>query len=94
MFLLSAEEKQSALSLYRALQYAASKSYKVSPAAIVRKVKEDFRNNANVDLEYFKIMDENTFKELDDWNGTTNATAFIAARIGSVRSIDNVLLKK
>jgi len=92
--LLNEEEKQRALLLYRSLSYAADNAYAAQPEDIINKVQEDFSLNTAVELEYFKLIDQDTFQEIKDWNGTENVVAFIAARIGAVRTIDNVFLKK
>ncbi len=91
--LFSNEERRNALAVYRALQYAAQNAYDLPPEVIVQNVVEEFNNNDQVELEYFKLIDQDTLQELKDWDGHRNSVAFIAARIGAVRSIDNMVLK-
>jgi pantoate--beta-alanine ligase len=49
-------------------------------------------NNGGFRVEYVEIADAANLHPLDEWNGTTPLVALIAAFLGEVRLIDNMLL--
>ena len=88
---LSADEHQQALVLSRALNLAAQ----IFPVKTVGEVKDEVtrlvRQTPGVELEYFEICDQETLQPVTDKNGEP-PVALIAARVGSIRLIDNVIL--
>lgn len=88
---LSVEDKAIALSISKSL-----KTIEDSFNAGIKDVKKlfdiGFANlDKNVELEYLEFVDFNTFKSVDAINSTTICA--MAARVGSVRLIDNILLE-
>lgn len=45
-----------------------------------------------ISLEYLSVVDGKTLQEIQDWQDTKNAVALIAAKIGTVRLIDNLTI--
>lgn len=83
---LSAEERLTALTLSRALTAAARNSS--SPASALAAAKEVFAAEPSVDLDYVELVNPASFAPIaPDFAG--EATAIVAARIGSTRLIDN-----
>ena len=91
--LLTEEHKQSALILYRSLRFLQTNIGSDSPADVVRAIKEDLSSSAISELEYLELLDLDSLLPITKWNQSKNIAAFIAARIGGVRLIDNVVLK-
>ena len=48
---------------------------------------------SGVDLEYFEILDRHNLKSLEMIEGTRGAVICVAAKVGGVRLIDNVILE-
>lgn len=92
--LLSPTQKETALLLYRSLQFAQKQQAKLSAKELVEKVKADFAKEPMAELEYFEFFGTKPFRAVDELANMEEAYAFIAARIGNVRLIDNILLKK
>jgi pantoate--beta-alanine ligase len=89
--LLSAGERRRATALHRALSAvraatSAGASDPASALAAGRAVLE----GAGVDVEYLSLVDPETLEPLRDLRG--DALAVIAARVGSTRLIDNVVI--
>ena len=91
--LLSDEQQNSALVLYRSLQYAQTKMSEHAPADILRSIRTDVDATPFSELEYLELIDLDTLEPVMDWKKSQNVAAFIAARIGGIRLIDNVVLK-
>ncbi|HUH33892.1 MAG TPA: pantoate--beta-alanine ligase [Daejeonella sp.] len=88
---LSADEHQRSLVLSRALKLAAD----IFPKRTITEVKEEVsqfvHQTAGVDLEYFEICDQMTLQPVTAKDGKP-LVALIAAKVGQIRLIDNVLL--
>ncbi|MFP4619707.1 MAG: pantoate--beta-alanine ligase [Bacteroidales bacterium] len=50
----------------------------------------ELNNDRYIDVEYFEIVDEKTLQPIKNWDDTYYRRACIAARVGSVRLIDNL----
>jgi len=89
---LSADEHQRALVLSRALKLAGD-IFPNKPIAEVKKEVSQFVNQiSGVDLEYFEICDQETLQPVAVKNGRP-LVALIAAKVGQIRLIDNVILR-
>lgn len=92
---LSAEERESALVLSRALELLKGRADAHEPLDI-RSAEELVRSAPGVELDYLEVVDPDTLAvraELcQDAPFTGQALAIIAAKVGPVRLIDNVLL--
>lgn len=89
---LSADEHQRALVLSRALKLAGD----IFPNKPIAEVKEEVKRFVNqipgVDLEYFEICDQQTLQPVAAKDGTP-LVALIAAKVGQIRLIDNIILQ-
>ncbi|WP_088890054.1 bifunctional pantoate--beta-alanine ligase/(d)CMP kinase [Leptolyngbya ohadii] len=90
---LSPEERSQATALYRGLQQAeqifeAGRQFRED---LIRAVKEQFSTVPLVQPEYIELVDPDTMNPLEQVEDT--ALLAVAARIGSTRLIDNVLLR-
>ncbi len=89
---LSPSERQHALLLSQGLELARTHRATHSPGAIMAMAGELFRQHGHVRLEYFAIVNPETFEPLTSWDPATPAIALVAAWAGEVRLIDNMRL--
>lgn len=89
--LLSAEERSRALSLHDGLRAAgqAAAAGETSAAALVN-VAREVMDGRGAQVEYVELVDPDTFEPLAEL--TEPALLAVAARVGQVRLIDNVML--
>lgn len=89
---LSAEERDQAVALYHALEQAREQvqAGETSASRIRRHMRRSVGANYLVDLEYARIVDAETMHPVEEIKG--EALALVAARVGSIRLIDNMLL--
>jgi pantoate--beta-alanine ligase len=85
---LNKEDRENALFLYRNLIFAKEKISTLSPMEIKSYVIKNAENNPFVDLEYFELINPATFNPAVE--GDKEIVACVAARVGSVRLIDNI----
>ena len=91
---LSADDRRSALALYRALRLAESLyADGARDASAIRALMANALNAApGVSLDYVSIADAETLAELDEIGDDRPALASLAAQVGGARLIDNVVL--
>lgn len=89
---LSAAEHQQALVLSKALNLARELFADRSIAEIKEEVSRLVNNTPGVTLEYFEICDSQNLQPASAKNGH-NLVALIAAKVGQIRLIDNVILQ-
>lgn len=89
-FRLNEEELLLAVKLYKNLNYCKLMRNQLDIPELLNLVKKDLEQD--FDLEYFKIVDEQSFKELNDWTDSKRPRAFVAANLSGVRLIDNLSL--
>lgn len=89
---LTANQRDTAAFIYRILQEAKNKFGTKSALFIMDWVKDQFENHESLQLEYFKITDENSLQPVLEKDINTTYRAFIAVYAGDVRLIDNILL--
>jgi len=91
---LSASERKKAAVLCRALSsiQAGARAGEARTSQLL-KAGNGILTSAGIKPEYLEIRQADTLNRLDRLNGTTSARAFIAARIGSARLIDNIALE-
>lgn len=88
---LSNSDKQIALSISKAI-FAIRDLYRAGVTDTKKLFDAGLTNlHKNVELEYLEFVDENTFKPLDVVK--SNTICAIAARVGNVRLIDNIVLE-
>lgn len=90
--LLSEAEKRQAELLYKTLKSVKNKSGFASISEIKKYVDQQFRKVKNTKLEYFEIVDLYTLKPMNSWAESTHVIACIAAYVGRVRLIDNMII--
>lgn len=61
-------------------------------AEIKNWVLQEFKEDSDLELEYFEISDPNTLTPSLNWNSSATHIACIAIFVGEVRLIDNILL--
>lgn len=90
---LTSLEKQQAAVLYRSLQKAQQlfKAGTYTSAAIMATVKAELATEPNVQLEYIELVDPNTLMRLEKIEEV--GLLALAARVGSTRLIDNIVLR-
>jgi pantoate--beta-alanine ligase len=90
--LLSEAEKKQAALLYATLKVVKVRAGFATISEIKQYVENQFRKIKNVKLEYFEIVDMYSLKPLKAWAESKNVIACIAAYVGKVRLIDNIIL--
>lgn len=88
---LSEKDRQHALVLSRALHYVADHFNQYSIEALNQRVKALIEEEADVELDYFIIANGNTLLPAS-FKTEGNLVALVAAKVGSTRLIDNVIL--
>lgn len=90
---LSAADRQEAALLYQALSKAREMlQHEENLMAARDKVLELFNSSPRLALEYFEVISTKDFKPLSEINDPGSTALCIAAEIGGVRLIDNLLL--
>ena len=88
---LNETEQQQALALYQSLQHIkAAKS--TTTFALAQKQCEALLQQQHCELEYIALADAETLKPLADFDHQKEMIVLIAARVGAVRLIDNLLI--
>lgn len=88
--LLEESKRKAAPIIYKTLQKAIELASKSGIEDIKRYVFEVFKNNRELELEYFDIVDDNTLQPIQAFSLNSPATACIAVHAGKVRLIDNI----
>ncbi|SIT89563.1 pantoate--beta-alanine ligase [Pontibacter indicus] len=89
---LSEAQRQLAPQLYLALQTAAANLHQKPINAIKSEVAQQLQQEEEIKLEYFEIVDSLTLQPLQDVSGHDEVALCIAAFVGEVRLIDNLLV--
>jgi pantoate--beta-alanine ligase len=90
--LLTEEEKEKATILYKTLIKVKTDSLSKSLEFVNLEALNTLKNNKNLVLDYFSIVDANTLVELKEWDNSKNVMVLIAATFGKIRLIDNMLI--
>lgn len=92
--LLSNEERESALSIYRALKRAAElyASGEKNTRSIIKEMHRILNEGGIYRIDYISIVDPETLEELEVIEPHSNPSAAVAAWVGSTRLIDNLAL--
>ncbi len=91
--LLTKKEREKATILYSFLLEAKRLIHMLSPIEIEKTVITKFTNIEGIELEYFKILTDQTLSKTKKTNDKEKYRAFIACNIGKVRLIDNIALE-
>ena len=90
--LLTIEEREKAIILPEALNNSKKHFQFHDPKTVKNLIIESFNKQDQVQLEYFEIVDEESLKPINHKSSDNKAVACIAAKIGKVRLIDNMIL--
>jgi pantoate--beta-alanine ligase len=88
---LSAEERAVAPLIYQALLNAKDLANK-SPVSEVKKISIAMMESKGFRVDYFEIANAETLQPVESWEETSRVIACVAAFLGSVRLIDNMIL--
>jgi pantoate--beta-alanine ligase len=89
---LSKQERKQATLLYEVLKMVKIQSGFSTISEIKSYVDYLFHKSKDVRLEYFEIVDMYTLEPIKAWAQSKNVIACIAAWVGNVRLIDNIIL--
>lgn len=89
---LEETDRQTALILYRALEYAKESIGKAALHEIRAQVERMFQDERGAELEYFDMIDAQTFVPIQSFDDQVETRGIIAAYVGGVRLIDNMAL--
>ena len=89
---LSEKEKNEAALIYKTLKSAKIKFGTISAKEVSKWVINEFKKNAEFELEYFQIADESTLLPCLRKNKNNKYRAFIAVFVNKIRLIDTISL--
>ncbi|GGW49262.1 pantoate--beta-alanine ligase [Arenibacter certesii] len=89
---LSETLREEAAFIYKTLKSAKEKFGTKNAEYIMDWVKNEFSAQPNLELEYFKIVDEAQLQPISEFDKNSKYRAFIAVYAGEVRLIDNLAL--
>lgn len=89
---LSTEERLHSLVLSKSLQFVVDHFNEYPLAELVDKAKACYQGIEGVELDYFTIADGNTLEPAKS-KDEDNLVALVAAKVGSTRLIDNMIIK-
>ncbi len=90
--LLKPEHRREATLLYEVLKRAKIRSGFQTVEDLKRDVVRKFKKAKYAELEYFELVDLYTLKPLSTWVQSSHVIALIAAKVGDVRLIDNMII--
>ena len=90
---LSAEDRQNALALFRALTNARKDFDTLSIEQVKQNALDYLTTAPGIEYEYFEIYNADTFRPALSTD-KNNIIALVAARVGKIRIIDNMILNK
>ena len=88
---LSAEDRQNALSLFNSLTKAKEEFGHLSITQVKQNAINYLSKAAGIKMEYFELYDMKTFEPASSTKAE-NVIALVAARVGNIRIIDNMIL--
>ena len=91
--LLTADERQRALTISRTLFASLDFAAENSLAATKAFVEEKINSTPGLELEYYQIVDGNTLQEINEWSDSDYIVGCIALFCGKIRLIDNIKYK-
>jgi pantoate--beta-alanine ligase len=88
---LSTQDRQNALALFKSLTIAKADFDKLSIPQIKQNALDYLLKAPGIEMEYFEIYNADTFEPASS-KPTNNIIALVAARVGKIRIIDNMIL--
>ncbi|MGB4205256.1 MAG: pantoate--beta-alanine ligase [Bacteroidales bacterium] len=89
---LSLEEKEIATILYRTLKQTVEKTSELTPEECENWAIQQINAAPGMSVEYFSIVDAETMLPVKKWHEGQQVVACVAAFIGEVRLIDNMMI--
>lgn len=89
---LTPEERAEAPAIYKALAETKENYSWFVPAGVKQLITGQIQENKYFRVEYVEVVDTSTLQTFEDWNDAKHAVVCVAAFIGSVRLIDNIVL--
>ncbi len=89
---LTPEERAEATTIYKALSAVKENYSWFTPGGIKQLVIGEIQENHFFRIEYVDVVDTETLQPFEDWPDAEHAVVCVAAFIGSVRLIDNIML--
>lgn len=90
---LSEHNRVNSLALFKSLTRAKAQFEQSSVSQIKKDALDFLRSSPGIDPEYFEIYNANTFKAVSS-KSAESIIALVAARVGKIRIIDNMILTK
>lgn len=88
--LLTPEQRKSAVLISKALFESVNNVKVLSIDGLKRSVVESINADANLDVEYFEIVDDTYLKPIISWEEPNVKVGCVAVRVGKIRLIDNI----
>jgi pantoate--beta-alanine ligase len=88
------EERTVAPLIFTTLQKAAGSYSLFTPEGLKQMIHNDIEQNHLFRVEYVEIVDMDSLQAIDDWNDSMHVIVCLAAFLGQVRLIDNIVLYK
>lgn len=89
---LSVKQKEAALAIYQSLIYIKKEISKSMPSLIIENVKKKLVESGFEKIDYVSVANATNLELINEWDGKTPLVALVAAFIGNVRLIDNMIL--
>jgi pantoate--beta-alanine ligase len=89
---LSPAERKEATILYEVLKKAKLRSGFQTIEELKKATTKRFSKSKIAELEYFELVDLYTLKPLQTWAQSSHVIALLAARVGDIRLIDNMII--
>lgn len=89
---LSPPDRKNALALYKALSKVMELYKTKTIAQIIKEVNSFLKSAPGIELEYFEIFNAKSFEAVTSKH-STSLIALVAAKVGSIRIIDNMIIK-
>jgi pantoate--beta-alanine ligase len=89
---LTPEERAEAPAIYKALSAVKENYSWFIPAGVKQLVTGEIQENQYFRVEYAEVVDTQTLQPFEDWHDAEHAAVCVAAFIGNVRLIDNIVL--
>lgn len=90
---LSATERQIAPKIFQTLMDV-KENIAAGDLAVIKQKAVASLEQAGFKVDYFEIADAHTLEQISNWNGSDPVVALVAAFLGEVRLIDNMLLNR
>ncbi len=92
---LSAADRAVAAEIFQALQLAEqlARESLAAPAEIAERMRAHLEATGTMQVQYATVADPQTLAPLETWQRGTSGVALIAAKVGTTRLIDNLLLE-